>query len=228
MESNNVHLFLEKYFPMASFIASIVGPKCEVVVHDISNPERSIVHIENGHISGRKVGDGSTDLVLKLLKGGAYHEQQFITNYKGKGSLGQIFRSSTYFIKDESGVLVGMMCLNIDVTHLDTAAQWIQDLLEGGGAFPSDPKVPVVTAAEKPVSEYLQGNMDDLLAHMIETVMSRTTVSPNRLSAQEKMELIKEFNDEGVFLLKGGVVQVAKACNMSEPTVYRYLQKVKD
>ncbi|WP_438349402.1 helix-turn-helix transcriptional regulator [Paenibacillus sp. FA6] len=227
MENNNVHL-LVKYYPMASFIASIVGPKCEVVVHDISNPERSIVHIENGHISGRKVGDGSTDLVLKILKGGAYHEQQFISNYKGKGSLGQTFRSSTYFIKNESGVLVGMMCLNIDVTHLDTAAQWIQDLLEGGGAFPPSPKVLESGAVEKPVSEYLQGNMDDLLEHMIETVMSRTAVSPERLSAQEKMELIKEFNDEGVFLLKGGVVQVAKACNMSEPTVYRYLQKVKD
>ncbi|AOZ93745.1 helix-turn-helix transcriptional regulator [Paenibacillus crassostreae] len=219
---------LEKYYPIASFIASIVGPKCEVVIHDISNPERSIVHIENGHISGRKVGDGATDLVLKILKGGAHHEQQFIANYKGKGALGQTFRSSTYFIKDESGILVGMMCLNIDVTHLDTAAQWIQDLLEGGGAFPSVPKASSEPADEKPVSEYLQGNMDDLLEHMIEKVISRSTVSPDRLSAQEKMELIKEFNDEGVFLLKGGVVQVAKACNMSEPTVYRYLQKVKD
>lgn len=227
MKTENYQL-LEKYFPMASFIASIVGPKCEVVIHDISHLERSIIHIENGNISGRKVGDGSTDLVLKLLKGREYQELPFIANYKGQGALGQSFRSSTYFIKNEAGTLVGMMCLNIDVTHLNIAAGWIQDLLEGGGMVPPEPGAADRAVEDKPVSEYLQGNAEDLLAHMIDLVMSRTAVPPDRLTAQEKKELVKELNDQGVFLLKGGVVQAAKALNMSEPTVYRYLQKIKD
>ena len=217
-------VLLQSYFPMASFIASIIGPKCEVVVHDISDPEHSIIFIENGHISGRKVGDGSTDLVLKLLKGGAYREQQFITNYKARGSHGQAFRSSTYFIKNDGEELVGLMCLNIDISHLDVAAEWIQHLLLGGSlSAPAELNAP----EENPAAEYLQGNVDDLLHDMITSVLGKVSVPPERLSSKEKMDIVKELNELGVFLMKGGVSQVAKVLSISEPTVYRYLQKLK-
>lgn len=219
--------YLEKYFPIASFIAAIIGPKCEVVVHDISDPEHSIVHIENGHISGREVGDASTDLVLKILKSEAYHEEAYIANYRASGKMGQSFRSSTYFIKNDQDKLVGLLCLNIDVTHMEVAAEWIQHILQGG----SNPYVaPVVDQApkeEKQATEYLQGNADDLLEHMISSVTSRLKISPERLSSQEKIEVVRELNELGVFLLKGGVSQVANSLSISEPTVYRYLQKLK-
>ena len=45
---------------IAKGIAAQFGPCCEVVVHEISehSAERSIVAIENGHVTGRKLGDG--------------------------------------------------------------------------------------------------------------------------------------------------------------------------
>jgi len=48
------------YFRLAKAIAQQFGPNCEVVVHDLesNDPESSIVAIENGHVSGRQVGDG--------------------------------------------------------------------------------------------------------------------------------------------------------------------------
>lgn len=217
---------LESYFPIASFIAAIVGPKCEVVVHDISDPERSIIFIENGHISGRKIGDGSTDLVLKILKGEAYRDRHYIVNYKATGPRGQQFRSSTYFIKNTEGTLVGLMCLNIDITHMEVAAEWINHVLQGGAlTLPA----PMDTASEdKPQeSEFLQGNVDDLLQHMINNALSKMNLPIDRLSSNEKIEIVKELNEQGVFLLKGGVSQVASALSISEPTVYRYLQKLR-
>lgn len=227
MNINN-RAILEKHFPIASFIAAIIGPKCEVVIHDINNLEHSIIHIENGYISGRKIGDGSTDLVLKLLQDKTYQNEAYIANYKSKGSNGQSYRSSTFYIKDENGKLVGMMCLNIDITHLDVAASWIQDILTGGGIIPSSTETPLKIADDKPPIEYLQGNVDDILTHVIETIVAQSEITLDRLSSSEKMELVKQLNDQGVFLLKGGVMHVAKALNTSEPTIYRYLQKLKD
>lgn len=226
--SNKNRAILEKHFPIASFIAAIIGPKVEVVIHDINDLEHSIIHIENGHISGRKIGDGSTDLVLKLLQDKTYQNEAYIANYKSKGSKGSSYRSSTYYIKDEDGTLVGMMCLNIDITHLDVAASWIQDMITGGGLLPSSTKPNLIAAEEKPTIEYLQGNVDDIISHVIETIVAQSEVPLDRLSSLEKMELVKQLNDQGVFLLKGGVMQVAKAINTSEPTIYRYLQKLKD
>lgn len=217
--------YLEKFFPIASFIAAIIGPKCEVVVHDISDPERSIIFIENGHISGRKVGDASTDLVLKILKAEAYREDQFIANYKASGKFGQSFRSSTFFIKNDEQELVGLMCLNIDVTHMEVAAEWIQHILQGGSLQP--PLSIDAPQEDKQSKEYLQGNADDLLQHMIVSVLGKVTIPADRLSSQEKIEIVRELNEQGVFLLKGGVSQVAASLAISEPTVYRYLQKLK-
>ena len=49
---------LESLKQIAAGIAAQFGDKCEVVIHDVSSshPEHTIVHIENGHVSGRKVG----------------------------------------------------------------------------------------------------------------------------------------------------------------------------
>lgn len=217
---------LERYFPIASFIAAIVGPKCEVVIHDINDLEHSIIFIENAHNSGRQVGDGSTDLVLKLIQDKRYQHTDYLANYQAKGPKGQTYRSSTYYIKDEHGALIGLMCLNIDISHLDVAASWIQDLLNGGGALTTAPQQPQLDS--KPTTEYLQGNVDDMLSHIIESVVSQSEIPMERLSPSEKMEMVKQLNDQGVFLLKGGVMQVAKAFNLSEPTIYRYLQKIKE
>ena len=49
-------------------IAAQFGPDCEVVLHDWSKEyESTIVAIENGHVSGRKVGDGGSNLGLAAL-----------------------------------------------------------------------------------------------------------------------------------------------------------------
>ena len=43
------------------------GPDCEIVIHDLTqnNLDNSIVYIENGHVSGRRVGDGPSTVVLE-------------------------------------------------------------------------------------------------------------------------------------------------------------------
>ena len=44
---------------IAHDIASQFGPDCEVVIHDLktNEPEHSIVYIENGHVTGRGIGE---------------------------------------------------------------------------------------------------------------------------------------------------------------------------
>ena len=60
---------LEMLSQIAKGIASQFGPNCEVVVHEISEKSAysSIVAIENGHVSGRKVGDGPSHVVLEQI-----------------------------------------------------------------------------------------------------------------------------------------------------------------
>ena len=56
---------LQPYIPTVDFLADYFGDYAEVVLHDLTNLEQSIIKIRNGHISGRKEGDPCTDFVLR-------------------------------------------------------------------------------------------------------------------------------------------------------------------
>ena len=46
----------------------LFGPDCEVVLHDLAAMPHSIVAIENGHVTGRRLGDVPTDQMLRSLR----------------------------------------------------------------------------------------------------------------------------------------------------------------
>ena len=57
---------------LAHGLALQFGPNCEVVVHDLETEDvdHSIVVIENGHVSGRKLGDGPSHIVFESMHDG--------------------------------------------------------------------------------------------------------------------------------------------------------------
>jgi predicted transcriptional regulator YheO len=60
---------LELLRQVAAGIAAQFGSSCEVVVHDLSrHPDHSIVAIENGQVTGRKVGDGASHVVIEQIQ----------------------------------------------------------------------------------------------------------------------------------------------------------------
>lgn len=215
---------LKAYIPMVKFIASIMGKHCEVVLHDLTNPENSIVGIENGEISGRKVGGPITDLVLKVMQEGAYKEVDFISNYKASVKGDRTCRSSSYFIKDETGNIIGVLCVNVDITVLEDAKSYLDDFImysfQNVGQKPSH-------SHNTEVFENLHETVEDVLENMIKKVLSEYDLSPERLSIDEKLDVVRKLNEAGLFLLKGGVSELALKLKVSEATIYRYLSKVK-
>ena len=108
---------LERYIPLVEFMGKICGKNYEIILHDVSTPERSVIAACNEHLSGRRVGDPMTELAKELLRTGAYKEHDYVANYEGRTRGGKRFVSSTYFIK-EKGQLVGLICVNHDVEDI--------------------------------------------------------------------------------------------------------------
>ena len=67
----------------------------------------------------------------------------------------------------------------------------------------------------------LSSHIDNLLH------FSEFSDAPDRLTADEKTELIIDLYDSGVLDLKGAVAKTAQALRMSEQSIYRYVAKVK-
>lgn len=216
-----------KYIPLVDFLSQALGSNFEVVLHDVSVPDSSIIAIGNNHISKRQVGGPVTDLALKIVKAGLKDNQDFIVNYNGRLGNGNITRSSTYFIKNDLGEIEGALCINLNITPLLEIKDYLKSMIETGTI--QQLETPATNNLETAVEvfENLHETIDDVIHAIIDKVLFEFPVTPERMSADEKIEVVKKLNEHGLFLLKGGLSAVATSMNVSEATIYRYLNKVK-
>ena len=105
---------LKSYFPVADIIAGTFGQDCEVVVHDLEDPERSVIYVANGTVTGRKKGQSFDHLVKNVLLNNRYQDDRVI-NYTFHAG-GKTIRSSSALIRDEKNAVIGMLCINYDLT----------------------------------------------------------------------------------------------------------------
>ena len=145
---------LQFLFQLAKGVARQFGPNCEVVVHDLASndPDSSIVAIENGQISGRKVGDGPSHAVLEALRGGKGTVEDHLC-YLTRTRDGKILKSTTIYIRDDDGRPIGMFGINYDITLMLA----MEDALKQFTATERDEQEP----------EHISRNVSDLLDELI-------------------------------------------------------------
>ncbi len=127
---------VRRFLPMVDFLEQVLGKNSEIVLHDFSDPDHAIVDIRNGIVSGRKVGGPATDLALKIMHDGKYRDLPFITGYEGRGAGGKTLESATYFIR-EDGEIVGMLCVNTDLSAVRNISAMAQQLMACFDAAPA-------------------------------------------------------------------------------------------
>ncbi|GAB6175324.1 PAS domain-containing protein [Desulfobaculum senezii] len=215
---------IEDYIPLVEFLGTFLGKDCEVVLHDTTSVEKSVVAIANNHISGRRIGAPLTDLALSFLREKQYENRSFIMEYSSLSKDGKRLHSATYFIKDADGELLGMLCLNMDVTKVCQVRELLDNMIENGGFGASLSPDIAPTHGEESFHE----NIEDLTENMVLNVIRRYNIPPERMTADEKTEIVAELNRKGVFLIKGSVGVVAQYLDASEATIYRYMQKCQD
>lgn len=197
------------------------GPSCEVAVHYLAEIDHSIIAIENGYLTGRKVGDTLMDFDLHHIFEPDRLRQPFITNYTSKRSVdNRIFRFSTFYIHNAKGEIVGLLNANVDISDLLTMQKILsKELLMGEtSSLPSEMLTP----------QALVVSTDSLLDSTLEGAMKRYGFTDvQTLEKADKLKIISYLCEHNTFVLKGAVSIVAKKLGISEPTVYRYLQQLR-
>lgn len=224
------------YLPLVDFLAEALGPTAEVVLHDLRRQEHSIIAIRNGDLTGRRAEDSTvTEFALRMARRAEERGSPYMANYFGQPTGEKILRSSTYFIRDETGSVVGILGINVDLTQLLAARETVDRLL--GMAFP-DPNRAAPPPLSRPISDpdpnpnpdagsdlaEPRHDVERMVYAVLDRVLSSCKAPPARLTAREKREVVEDLNARGVFLLKGAVTEVARRLAVSEQTVYRYLK----
>ena len=208
--------YIKKFTSIADFLGEVLGSNTEIILHDLTNYEHSIVHIINGHISGRKIGDSITDLVLDFMINESKGNKQFICNYNSKTVGDRLLYSSTYFIRDEKNSIVGALCLNSDYYEVKKSLSFLTSLL------PNYVDDKILTLNN--IKENLNSNPQELTLNKIDAIINQFDVVPSRMTTEEKTDVIAALNDCGIFNIRGSVQEVANKLHMSEPSIYLYIK----
>jgi class 3 adenylate cyclase len=108
--------FLENFRRIVQHIGrSFPNTGIEILLHNLVNPSRSLVAIENAVVTGRSIGSGATNLVLDLKTRRQRGEDKI--NYElNIGS--RRFKCTTIPIFRPEYGLVGAICINIDARFI--------------------------------------------------------------------------------------------------------------
>lgn len=205
---------LDIYVSFAPFLAQVLGPDTEIVIHDVTDPEHSVIAIQN-NASGRRIGGPLTDLARDLIRQSAYTDADYLTNYNGS-SKGADFLSSSFYIKNE-GKLIGLMCINKNMTAAKDAVNIFRAMME---------RYNLVMPQQSEYSENLDTSVDTIMRDRIAEIIAQTGVLPARMSTEEKIRTVHMLSDDGVLTMKGAVAEAAEMLGVSVPTFYRYMKKV--
>lgn len=205
---------LQFLFQLAKGLAQQFGPNCEVVVHDLtSNDEdNSIVAIENGQITGRKVGDGPSHVVLEALRNDRENVPDHLS-YLTKTKDGKILKSSTIYIRDDDGRAVGVFAINYDITLMLAMEEQLR----------------LFTATDLPNQEpeRISRNVSDLLDELIDQSVALVGKPVALMSKEDKVRAIQFLNDTGAFLITKSGDKVCKFFGISKYTLYSYIDESK-
>ena len=214
---------LKPYIPIVRGIALALGRDYEVNLHDLSIPEHSIVAIENGHVTGRKIGSPMTDFGLYMMKADEYRHKDGVFDYLAQNSSGNKMKCSCIFIRDEQEKMIGFLCINYDISRAEAAREFIDNFLhtdDNVRQYDTDRTAIVTEGFANDLSEVMQNSLSEV---------RKKIAKPFEYLAREEKELVvKELNDRGYFLLKGAVELLAGEMKVTKYTVYSYLRKVQD
>lgn len=208
-----MHPLLKAYLPIADMIAGTFGDHCEVVLYDLTKSEKQAVHVVNGNITGRHIGQSLDHFVKQVLKNND-SPADYVANYRCNGKDGQLIKSSAALIRDEASRVVGVICINMDITLLDKFSEQLNMFL-GRDTSPSFDAAEVASA----------GNIEAILDDLITKIVGNSDV--RNMPRSQCVKLVKYMDEKGIFLVKGAVDKVASLLGVSKVTIYSYLDEAK-
>ena len=202
---------------LAHGLAIQFGSSCEIAIHDLKTKdlEKSIVYIENGHVSNRQTGDGPSGIVLETLQSdpSTIHDK---LSYLTKTEDGRILKSSTFYIRDDDGSISYIFSLNYDITAFTAASTAIQSLIATKDNLPD-------LTGDSP--RQITHNVNELLDWLIKQAVAKVGKPVAMMNKDDKVAVVQYLDHAGAFLITKSGDKVSSYLGISKFTLYSYMGK---
>ena len=203
---------LNTFHRLIPFLEAALGPSAEIVLHDLTKNRDTIIAMGGTSFTGRKTGDSISALGKEISS--LAEVQDFVSGNRETTAAGHELRTNTFFIKDASENLVGLLCIHLDIGIPLKAVEYLSALIGQGGQRFNDS------------DHALTDRVESLADRLIDETLGQFPVAASRMTSKEKQSVIDLLCKQSVFRIKGSVSKVAQRLSLSEPTVYRYLKEL--
>lgn len=196
---------LNLFVPLCDAISKLFYPNVEVVMHDLST--KKIAYIANA-FSKRRVGDK----MISGLEDLATLDEDFVGPYEKTNEDGQRLKSVSIILRDTKNTPIGMICINYNIEVLESLISSLKTLT-------------YINKENNPSTLFSQ-NWKEHTNQTIEKFLQAKNISLSGLMAEEKKELVKFLQSEGIFEIRNALPHVCNTLNISRATIYNWLKKL--
>lgn len=210
------HKIFERYIQIADVLEKIFPNVLEVVVHDFKDLDHSIIHIVNGQISNRKIGDAASELGIRRLL-----EQENIpdtlVNYINQNDRGQKFKSASIAIRDDNKKMIGAFCFNFDLSQFEQFQKFLE-------FFMSCENNTLVGLSD--INDRHQSNEEEIQEE-VKRYIFKNSLSSLQLSYKDKQDIVCHLNRQGFLKKRGAISSIASSLQLTRQCIYNYLDLAK-
>ena len=212
---------LDILIQIAHGLAEHFGPQCEIAIHDVTRDlSNTIVHIENGQISGRAEGDTASNVVLEALHTPPEELKDQI-GYLTRTADGKTLKSTTIYIRDKSGNLRYIFSVNYDIASLKAVDELIRGLITTRPVTAQSDKA---EQKEQESVPRIPHTVTELLDSLIEQALAEVGKPVVMMTKEDKIKVVRYLNDAGAFLITKSGDRIASMLGISKFTLYRYME----
>lgn len=203
---------LNSYLPVAESVARFWGDGCEVVIHNLSNLDASVVKIINGHLSGREIGAPISEATLSIVNQMIEDPALQHIIYFAKNKRNETFKALVSSIKGENGTIIGLFCINF---YLNTSLSSFVHTF-----------TPTAKADQEYISETFVENTKELMINALNEARNTVYNNPSISSSNRNKEIVAILQQKSIFKLKDSVVTVAELLGVSKNTIYMHIRNM--
>lgn len=193
---------------LARVISEMFGPNCEVCISDLEHPDKAVISIYNGHVTGRTIGsplNEESKYRIEKVKEGTY------INYKKVKNAKQL-KSST--IVKKIGSKSFAFCINYDCAEIQKLQYYLDQFL-------------TVEDEEDNLNIFEFANslsFNDIIKKSLNLVKKPV----EEFTKKDRLTVIEDLLNKGVLRIQKSIPQVAKTLGVSRYTIYNYINELKE
>jgi len=193
------------------------GDQCELVLHDLKKDyNHTIVDIRNGHITGRKVGDCGSNIGLEVLRGTVENGNRY--NYITHTRDGKILRSSTLFLRNTEGTVIGSLCINLNITPTVKFEEYLKSFNQ----------YRISSETEQGQEEIFVNDVNQLFDYLCQEAQRNIGKCVDDMDREDKIAFIRYLDNKGVFLISKSAEKTWEYLSISKFTFYNHLETARN